>query len=225
MPSKTSKSAFTLVELLVVLGIIAIAASIIVVGTGGGAGPALSSSQRILAGVFKGARGQAVLKNAKARVIIHNDPQAEEKFRRFAGIIYENDGEWIAGSQGAYFSKGVFFEPDLSSGNSGNDSGWQSPRTMTVEYPRANRQNASDSGSVSGGDDVYFYYEFDANGTSNNPNAWAVIQAGVRKPVDMNDPESGVEVVHEDEHGFLKAGLIVRRTGTVTMVDDPEDID
>ena len=59
------KSAFTLIELLVVISIILIASSIIFIGGGGGDGAKLSSSQRIISGIAQGARGQAILKNAK----------------------------------------------------------------------------------------------------------------------------------------------------------------
>ena len=57
-----SKRGFTLIELLVVISVILIASSIIFIGGNGGAGASLSSSQRIVSGITKGARGQAILK-------------------------------------------------------------------------------------------------------------------------------------------------------------------
>ena len=66
-----SKRGFTLIELLVVISVILIASSVIFIGGNGGAGASLSSSQRIVSGITKGARGQAILKNARARLIIY----------------------------------------------------------------------------------------------------------------------------------------------------------
>ena len=83
--------AFTLIELLVVISIILIASSIIFIGGNSGAGSALSSSLRIVSGIAQGARGQAILKNAETRLIIHNDPSDLEKYRRFFGIVYEDN--------------------------------------------------------------------------------------------------------------------------------------
>ncbi|MGB0259349.1 MAG: type II secretion system protein, partial [Coraliomargarita sp.] len=82
MRHSSSKSGFTLIELLVVIALILVVSSLIFIGGGGGDGAALSASQRIVSGVAKGARSQAILKNAKARLIIHNDPSEPEKYRR-----------------------------------------------------------------------------------------------------------------------------------------------
>ena len=135
---------FTLVELLVVISIILIASSIIFVGSGSGDGTKLSASQRILAGIAQGARGQAILKNAPTRLIIYSENNAQgdpEKFLRFFGIVYlrENavdangialpDG-WVAATQGTYLPEGVYFDPDLSSNNN-----WAASNTMNVEFP------------------------------------------------------------------------------------------
>ena len=85
------KSGFTLVELLVVISVILIASSIIFIGGSGGDGASLSSSLRITSGIANGARGQAILKNARTRLIIHNDKDGNiDKYRRFIGIVYED---------------------------------------------------------------------------------------------------------------------------------------
>ena len=62
MKKYASKRGFTLIELLVVISVILIASSIIFVGGNGGKGASLSASSRIVSGITKGARGQAILK-------------------------------------------------------------------------------------------------------------------------------------------------------------------
>ena len=111
------RSAFTLIELLVVISIILIASSIIFMGGSGGDGAKLSSSQRIVSGVAQGARGQAILKNAKTRLIIYTDDagnENDEKKLRFIGIVYEaletpEPDDWIAATQGTYLPEGILF--------------------------------------------------------------------------------------------------------------------
>ena len=108
--------AYTLVELLVVMGILLIAFSAIFVGSSSGDGAKLSSAQRTLSGLVKAARAQAILKNAPVRLIIHNGTDLNEidKYRRFIGIIYSgtdtngNTG-WIAADKGTYLPKGIYF--------------------------------------------------------------------------------------------------------------------
>jgi len=198
--------AFTLIELLVVISIILIASSIIFIGGNSGAGSALSSSLRIVSGIAQGARGQAILKNAETRLIINNDPSDLEKYRRFFGIVYEdndNSGQWIAATQGTYLPDGIYFDPTLLSSASSS--------RMNLEYPRINA--VSESGSN------YYYYTFNSNGTSANANDWLPIRAG-------NLDATGALVPYDSagETASLKAALIFRRAGTTTPVTDPDAV-
>lgn len=213
------KSAFTLVELLVVISIILLASSIIFIGGSGGDGAKLSSSQRIVSGIAQGARGQAILKNAKTRLIIYSEASTnedDEKKLRYFGIIHEAtetlaDNDWIAATQGTYLPEGIYFNEALSKDYPGSK--------MTINYPRQKAQ-------VEGSGEEYYYYEFNSNGTmATSPdvfnNAWLALQAGTLKP-----GSGGSLQVDFDEPGNagLKAALIFRRTGTTTLVNDPADI-
>ncbi|MDQ8194704.1 prepilin-type N-terminal cleavage/methylation domain-containing protein [Coraliomargarita sp. SDUM461004] len=211
-----SKSAFTLIELLVVISIILIASSIIFIGGNGGAGAKLSSAQRIIAGVAQGARGQAILKNAKTCLIINNDPTDLEKYRRFIGIIYrgydtDSSGNevgtegWIAATQGVYLPEGIYFDPSLSKDYGGE--------TESVNFPRRTVAGSSD-------DPVpYYKYTFKSNGNSENANEWLVIRAG-----QLNADGELQAYNSESEEAGLKAALIFRKVGTTTLVDDPTKI-
>ena len=212
---------FTLIELLVVIAIIAIAASIVVVTGGGGGGVALSSAERVVSGIAQGARGQAILKNAETRLIIHNDPTDLDKYRRFIGIVYwgqERDSAgvvtsegWIAATQGDYLPDGIFFDPDFSKNYVTSN--------MTLDYPRA-KIGANTSRTAGGGSEAsYLTYGFNSNGTSMNANQWLALRGGFIGPDgELSDYDA------EGEDGSLKAALVFRRSGTTTSVSDPEDI-
>jgi prepilin-type N-terminal cleavage/methylation domain-containing protein len=217
------KSAFTLIELLVVISIILIASSIIFIGGSGGDGAKLSSAQRIVSGIAQGARGQAILKSAKSRLIIYSDDASnedDEKKLRFFGIIYEelnqegiSTGSWYAATQGTYLSEGIYFNPGLS--EKSEEGSW-TKSSMKINYPRANAQN-------DGSGEEYFYYEFTSNGTMANgfDNDWLVLQAGTLRP----DAGGTLKVdFSELKNEGLKAALIFRRVGTTTLVKDPSDI-
>lgn len=215
MDSSSRNSAFTLIELLVVISIILIASSIIFIGGGGGAGAKLSSSQRIISGIAQGARGQAILKNATTRLIIYSDLTAnedEEKMLRYFGIVYEEapagSDQWFAATQGTYLPEGVYFNKDLS-------KNWTESK-MNINYPRQSAQSGSSG-------EEYYYYEFNSNGTmaSGFDNDWLALQAGTLKP-----DSGGVLAVDftDVENQGLKTALIFRRTGTTTLVNNPEDI-
>jgi prepilin-type N-terminal cleavage/methylation domain-containing protein len=215
MDSSSRNSAFTLIELLVVISIILIASSIIFIGGGGGAGAKLSSSQRIISGIAQGARGQSILKNATTRLIIYSDlttNEDEEKKLRYFGIVYEEtpagSDQWFAATQGTYLPEGVYFNKDLS-------KNWTESK-MNINYPRQSAQSGSSG-------EEYYYYEFNSNGTmaSGFDNDWLALQAGTLKP-----DSGGVLAVDftDVENQGLKTALIFRRTGTTTLVNNPEDI-
>ncbi|MGB0408841.1 MAG: pilus assembly FimT family protein [Opitutales bacterium] len=211
-------AAFTLIELLVVISIILLASSIIFIGGSGGDGAKLSTAQRIVSGIAKGARGQALLKNAKSRLIIYSDAAAnrdDEKKLRYFGVIYEdteNPGQWLAGTQGTYLPEGIYFDPD-GAPSAGSNS-W-TKATTNIEYPRRSSQSV--------GGPEYYYYEFNSNGTvaSGFENNWLVLRAGSLKPDDSGS--LAVNFTEADKLN-LKSALIFRRVGTTSVVTDPTDI-
>ncbi|TVP77461.1 MAG: prepilin-type N-terminal cleavage/methylation domain-containing protein [Puniceicoccaceae bacterium] len=219
---RTLKRGFTLIELLVVISIILIASSVIFIGSRGGEGTKLSSSQRIVSGIAQGARAQAILRNANTRLIIYSDTNTgtsadPDKMLRFFGIVYfgeDSAGQegWIAATQGTYLPEGVYFNRALSQSNS-QASG--TIGTMNLDYPRTSAQT--------GGSDQYYYYEFNSNGTMalGFQNAWLVLQAGILRgtPLAVEFPATAA-----DEGFNLKTGLIFRRAGTTTPVNNPGDI-
>jgi prepilin-type N-terminal cleavage/methylation domain-containing protein len=220
---------FTLIELLVVVSIMVVVASIIFVGGNSGSGTKLKAAQRIVSGIAQGARGQAILRNMPARLIIYADSASnpsDDKILRFCGVVYgdsndvDSDGvplSWLAANQGTYLPEGIYLNVNKS--NIKNSSLGALPK-MKLNYPRAKSVKE-------GTGDEYYYYEFSDNGTmTSNPdnfnNAWLVLQAGNLLPQGASGRMQVDFSAQENE--YLLAGLIFRRVGTTTLVSDPDVI-
>jgi Tfp pilus assembly protein FimT len=220
---KVSKTkAYTLVELLVVMGVLLIGFSAVFIGTSSGDGAKLSSAQRTLSGLVKAARGQAILKNAKVRLIIHDDDNINEidKYRRLLGIVYfgtDSNGNagWIATDKGTYLPKGIYFDSATSDTESGTN--WTTASTMQINYPRLSPQ-------TDGSGTNFLFYEFNGNGTSANSNAYLIFRAGKVVPGSSNTTTLDLPTATEQK-SRIRSGLIFRQVGTATLVDNPDDID
>jgi prepilin-type N-terminal cleavage/methylation domain-containing protein len=227
--SNQRSAGFTLIELLVVVSIMVVVASIIFVGGNSGSGTKLKAAQRIVSGIAQGTRGQAVLRNMPARLIIYADSTnnpSDDKVLRFCGVVYgdsndvDSDGvplSWLAANQGTYLPEGIYLNVNKS--NTKNSLLGALPK-MKLNYPRAKSVKE-------GTGDEYYYYEFSDNGTmTSNPdnfnNAWLVLQAGNLLPQGASGRMQVDFSAQENE--YLLAGLIFRRVGTTTLVSDPDII-
>ncbi len=224
--SEKSRRAFTLVELLAVIGIIAVMATVIGVSLGGGnATTSLGSSQRIAAGIFQSARSIAVLKQTKTRVLIYGSNGADTdaaKYLRFMQVIYYtgtemvDDGSgtptpqdiWVAANAGTYLPQGVYYYPQRSdftdsqvvveSDNTGTTAVTFRPtETSTVRV----RMNA-------------YVFQFDSNGLfSNMANNKVVFAAGSVGGYAGDIPE----LVFDNPYAVT--GFYIRRTGSVSLAE------
>jgi prepilin-type N-terminal cleavage/methylation domain-containing protein len=218
---KQRSKGFTLIELVIVLGIIALSFSYIVINSNNNVGLSLKSAQRTLTAIAQGVKSQAVKNQTPARIIIYADKgenRDDDKYLRFFGIVTRdpnNPKKWMAGTKGTYLPKGIYFMPELSRIANGKD---KRARKMYLEYPRIKPQaNNPNNG------EEYYYYEYNANGTTAPKfvNAWLVFGAGSLKP--SEDLQLDVSFDNPSHKG-IKSALIFRKVGSTTLVTDSDQI-
>lgn len=201
---------FTLVELLVVIGIIALmAAAMGVALRDSGGSSSLGSAQRSLGGMFQTARSLAVLKQTYTAVLIYKGPDPDRALR-YAEVVYYNKdtGEWETSGQGVFLPQGNFYVPSDNPNNFINENAYDvlsdAPKAAPDGVPKA-----AESSLVTKNATWYAYY-FDPSGFSNNPGARVVIGVGR-----FSSPD---KIVFENKN--LGRGFYLRRLGNVTYFND-----
>lgn len=232
-----SRKGFSLVEMLAVIGIIGIMAVIIGVSfTGTNETVALGNAQRIGASVFQSARSIAVLRQQPTRVIIYADHgEDSKKFLRYMGIVYLSEnatdpenpapGDWIPANQGTYLPEGIYYIPeggatDTTGLIADNLEGGVDLLTSNPKYDKSSATDIMEASFpiVGGTNNDFYFYEFDANGMSENPGGNFVINAG-SITLDGNGDEA-VEITNP----FAVAGFAIRRIGGITLFSDYDEI-
>ena len=123
-------SGFTLLELLVVIGIIAATAFFLFRGlTGGGRSAALQSSQATLANLVTSARTKAAATGRKVRLLVNNDPGEPERYLRFVVLqVGAQAGSSPSGwetVQAVFLPPGAYVVPGVLTGLVADPSQWK----------------------------------------------------------------------------------------------------
>lgn len=212
----TSRSGFTLVELLVVLAVIAIFVGVFATALRPGSPTvAVEGGQSQVASLLTQARGVAVLKGSPTRLIIHADPDNRDRFLRFAGIVYrdEDTGEWEPAMDGITLPNGVYFVPPAVPGADGvgtTDDDWDS----RVVSRFSDTDTEMNEAYISNEGEDYYYVEFDERGlvpqdaTSGSP----IVSVATGQP---GSDGAGVNF----DNSAVARGAILRQYGSFVLLN------
>lgn len=205
---KVAKRGFTLIELLVVLTIIGLVMAglgIALRDSGGSTG--LASGQRVVASMLTATRGQAILHQTNARLLIAlNDagPNSEGRTLRYLVIVRQNEsGQWVPTSEGVFLPRNVFMVPEPNGTNNGLFVNWNGDARHS--NGQSVTKNVEGIPSVSD----WIVFEYNSSGVLSNapPDREIILAAGRQQSADQIVLESQTNV----------RGIVLRRVGTYSL--------
>ena len=194
-PRSHPRAAFSLLELLVVIGILAIMAAAGVMALGGAGGKSLKGSAAAASSIFGLARTEAIMRKVPVRVIVDADPASQNYLKRLAVIapaMSAGSPDWTSVTQVAK---------------------WQTlPANAYFNAANSTQNPMNVPNGVLPGSSKVFYFQFEPNGQMASSSQF-VISPGV-----VNNG-SFQEIGTKQRCGFK-----VFRMGNIAFFDDPSTI-
>ena len=209
---------FTLVEMIVVIGVMSILMTAGAIGLNGLGGKGVSSGVVTTEMLFAEARNLAIVRSARARVLIAKDltNTPGENLRRILVISekLDDDGkaiksDWELSSRGMLLPDKVFFSQEFSKRDAAEGVDGSGPIDEMPTLPNA---KALYEGS-------YFYYEFNTEGICTSPGASFVIGSGVRE---SSSPSAKPRIIASGKKDF--GGFVIWRNGSTSIFRSPSQI-
>lgn len=202
------RAAFTLLELLVVMGLVALLAGMLGLAfRAPGGTTALQAAQATVAGLCGSTRACAALKGSDARLLVADDPGAAEDRLRWLIVVYEDPsapGCWRSAGAGIRLPRDVFVVPP-SPPTLPDGEVWPASRRSSALSTTA--ANLTIDGAAAG---CFYHVNFTPRGTTGG--GTLVLTIGRRG--------SGAGPVL-DQPDFVR-GVLLRPSGAFTLLDGPD---
>ncbi len=212
-----SPAGFTLLELLVVVGLITLLAAGVGFALRDNAGSALTSAQNSLGSLLGQARAQAAVNQTEARLLIYavRPPSGDaEKYLRLLQVFRaepQGSTTWVAAGAPVYLPRGIYVVPPSTTGLLASGVVWPANPS-----PVSNLGTAANPGQPTGtpfnGANTVFFLQFNADGTFTPPTQPYVKIALATGTVANSVPQF-------NNAGAVR-GVLLRPSGAVTFVSD-----
>ncbi len=217
------KSAFTLVEMLVVIAIISILMTAGVVGLNGMGGKGVTSGVVAAESVFDEARTTAISRNIRSCVLVAKEltNAPNEDLRRML-VAYEDTNDngtasdpnsssptWVLSSRAVLLPDQTYFSQKFSRRN--NETGGE---LDSINSGRIQGVKSSHAGE-------YFIYEFNSQGICKTQGATFIIGTGIRK-INASGIEAPPKVSGSAKKDF--GGFVIWRNGSTSIFRSPDQM-
>ena len=221
LPRRRGARAFTLIELLIVVGLIALLVGAVGLALGGTGSTALASAQNSLASMVGTARAQAALKQTEARLLIYatRPPAGEsDKFYRYLRVVVaETPGatgtgaRWTPVGSPVALPSGISVVPASTTGFLATGVTWPTnpaPVSTFISTTAARYTIVGDPATSAA--DTYLAVQFSPDGTVSPTGAkLALATAAVANGLPQFNNAGSVR------------GLLLRPSGGITRVNEP----
>jgi prepilin-type N-terminal cleavage/methylation domain-containing protein len=211
--------AFTLIELMIVVGLIAALVGALTLSLGDTGGNSLASAQKVLGSLVGSARAQAAVNQTEARIVIYDvrPPSGDAtKFLQLLGVFIaspEGTQNWQIVGSPVYLPRGVYFVPTATTGLLASGVVWPAnPQPVSKTIGTFNL-SAQPAGTAFAGTPTVFYVEFEPDGSvkpTSSPYTQLAVATGALSASSL-PAFNNAGSVH---------GVLIRPTGAVTFVND-----
>lgn len=211
-------SGFTLIELMIVIGLIILLVSGLSLSLGDTAGNSLASAQNMVSSLVSTARAQAAVNQTEARVVIYatRPPSGDaDKYLRLLQVFVaapEGSKTWQAVGSPMYLPRGVYLVPQATAGLLAAGVVWPSNPQPVSKTLGTDVSPTQVTGTAFFGASTVFYVEFEPDG-SIKPVSTPYTQLAVATATLSNNLPSF------NNPGAIR-GVIIRPSGAVSFVND-----